>query len=190
MHLSQLARTALVATALWLVAAPGAEAQEMGIPADLMGLRFRVERLDDGVWKPVDIGKTFKKDNTIRFRFMANTAGTLYVLNTSHENGSPEPVFEGSGAGLRRYLGLGTHIDANQVGLFPDPAHGGGMRFTGTKGRERFLFAFVPDELDATRSMMAIVPGAEGWDFEHKTSHLVLAKPGQLLFHYFEMKSK
>ena len=141
--------------------------------------------------EPIDIGKKFRKDHTIRFRFLANIAGSLYVLNSSAVMGSPEPIFEGEESGLRGRLGLRTHVGANQVGIYPDPAKGGGLRFTGSGGRdERFLLAFVPDELDATRAMAAIAVGAEGWIFGDEETHTVLGTPGHILFHPFQLRSR
>lgn len=157
-------------------------------PAEIT-FRYRIEMLDDGEWKAVKDNKTFKKKQEIRFRFMSNTAGTLYVLNGA-EGDNLSPVFDGgSGHPVRQALGLGSHIEAGRVNLWPRPDQGSAIRFTGHKGRECFLFAFVPDQL-SSREMMAIVPGAEGWDFEAKTTYTATAKRGEILFHYFELKSK
>ena len=187
----KLAVAASVALGVLVAQVPTLEAQDTGMPADKVALRYRIEFMDKGDWEPVKDTKKFKRNQTIRFRFMGNTAGTLYVLNSSEENASLNPIFaEGKGRGLRKYLGLGTHIDANQVGIFPDPEKGGGLRFTGVKGKERFLFVFVPDEMEGTRAMMAIVPGAENWNFEAKTTYMAIGEPGTILFHYFELKSK
>jgi hypothetical protein len=169
-----------------------AQAQDTGMPAGKVAVRYRTEFLDKDKWKPVEDNKKFKRDHTIRFRFMSNQAGTLYVLNTSDENASLDPIFpQGSGEGLRRYLGTGSHIEANRVGLFPDPQQGGGgLRFTGVKGIERFLFVYVPDELDARRDVMGIPAGAEDWKFDDKTTCMAMGDPGRILFHYFELRSK
>lgn len=177
----------LLTLAVILTFLPKLKAQD----TDRIILLYRIELMDKNRWKPVKDTKTFKRNQTIRFRFMCNTAGTLYVLNNSYRLASLEPVFsEGSGEGLQKYLGLGTYIDANQVGVFPDPYAGGGLRFTGTKGYERFLFIFVPDELEQTRAMAAIVAGAENWQFEAKTTNKAYGTPGKIVFHYFELKSK
>jgi len=182
---------AVLALGLALLRISMVQAQTTGMPEDKIALRYRIEYLDKNEWKPVKETKKFKKDHTVRFRFMSNTAGTLYVLNSSDENASLQPIFvEGTGRGLRKHLGLGTHIEANQVGIFPSPDKGGGLRFTGVKGKERFLFAYIPDEMERTRAMMAIVPGAEGWHFDAKTTYMATGDPGNFLFHYFELKSK
>jgi hypothetical protein len=180
---------AIAAGSLFAAQAPS-DAQAPKASEGQTALTFRVERYDDNRWKPEKIDRTFK-DDTIRFRFLANVAGTLYVLNTGQEIGSPEPIYAGEGAGLRRHLGLGTHIGANQIGFYPDPTKGGGLRFTRSENRrERFLFAFVPDDLSRTRALAAIAVGAEGWDFEEDETQTVLARPGNILFHYFELKSR
>ena len=168
-----------------------ADAQDMGMPTDKVALRYRIERLDKDTWKAEKAGRKFKKNETIRFRFMSNTAGSLYVLNSSEDAFSLHPIFaEGTGTRLRAQLGLGTHIDANQVGVFPSPDKGGGMRFTGAKGKEKFLFVYVPDEMESTRAMMAIVPGAEGWHFDDDRTYMVTGELAKMLFSYFELKSK
>ena len=155
-------------------------------------LRYRIELLEKGEWKPVKSNKTFKKGQEIRLRCLPNTAGSLYLLNASAPWTSPEPIFkEGTGVGLKRYLGLATPVEGNAVGLVPNPDTGGSLRFSGVKGYERFLLVFVPDHLvEGTRAMQAIPTGAEGWDFEAKTSYTVRGNPDFLLFHYFELKSK
>ena len=152
--------------------------------------RYRIEQLDDGQWQAVKEDRTFKSKQEIRFRFMCNVAGTMYVLNGSEES-NLAPIFAGSKTpGLRGHLGLGSRIEAGRVNLWPRPDEGSAIRFTGHKGKERFLFVFVPDDLDASREMLAIVPGAEGWDFEAKTTYTATAKAGEILFHYFVLKSK
>lgn len=168
------------------------EAKDTALPADKIALRYRIEFLDGKEWKPVEGTKKFKKNHTIRIRFTCDEAGTLYVLNTSDEGESLHPIFpQDRGEGLRRYLGTGTRIGENRVGVFPDPQQGdGGLRFTGVEGREKFLFVYMPDELDGQREMMAIPAGAESWDFGHKTSHRAIGDRGKILFHYFELKSK
>ncbi|MCC7261844.1 MAG: hypothetical protein IT369_04890 [Candidatus Latescibacteria bacterium] len=169
-----------------------ASAQENGLPADKLALRYRIEFLDGKDWKPVGASKKFKRDHTIRFRFIGNQAGTLYLLNASEEFASLHPVFpQGVGTDLVRQLGLGTHIAANRVGLFPDPQQGeGGLRFTGVEGVERFLLVFVPDPPNEARSLMGIALGSEGWHFDDHTTYLATGTLGQTLFHYFELKSR
>lgn len=169
-----------------------ATAQNTGLPADKIALRYRIEFLDKDQWKPVEKNKKFKRNHTIRIRFMSNEAGNLYVLNNSDEAVSLHPIFpQGAGEGLRPYLGMGTHIEANRAGVFPDPQQGGGgLRFTGVEGKERFLFVFVPDDLGGRREVMGIPAGAENWDFDAKTTYMATGELGYILFHYFELKSK
>jgi hypothetical protein len=181
-----------VLMAIWMlgVMIQASLAQDTGLPQDKVALRYRIEYLDKDKWKPVEDSKKFKKNNTIRFRFMSNVAGALYVLNTSEERTSLQPVFaQGQGGDLRRSLGMGAHIEANHVGVFPTPEKGGGLRFTGVKGEERFLFVYVPDDLGG-RDVMATPAGAEGWHFEDKSTYMVTGDWGHMLFHYFELRSK
>lgn len=168
------------------------EAQNSGLPQDKVALRYRIEFLDGKQWKPVEDTKKFKKNHTIRFRFMSNQAGTFYVLNASDEFASLHPVFsQGTGKDMVRYLGLGSHVEANHVGVYPDPQQGEvGLRFTGVEGMERFLFVYVPDNLEGSRSVMGIPAGAENWEYDHKTTYLATGDLGQILFHYFELKSR
>lgn len=166
------------------------QAQQLNLPAGKVALRYRIEFLDGKEWKPVKADKGFKKNHTIRIRFTSDQTGTLYVLNTSGAEESLHPIFaQGEGQSLERRLGMGTRIGANRVGVFPDPQQGGGgLRFTGVEGRERFLLVYIPDE--GQREMVAIPAGAEGWDFGHRTTYKVVGDRGTLLFHYFELKSK
>ncbi len=64
------------------------------------------------------------------------------------------------------------------------------MRFTGVKGHEKFLFVYVPDEMESGRAMMAIVAGAEGWHFDDDRTYMVTGEPARMLFSYFELRSK
>ena len=167
-------------------------AQNTGLPEDRLALRYRIEKMDKkGRWKPEKATRTFKKKENVRFRFMANVSGTLYVLNSSDPQQSLRPVFDDAhGIGFARHLGLGTHIKANRVGLWPRQDEGSAIRFTGHKGRERFLFAFVPDQMDATRAVIGVPQGAEDWDFEDKRTYVATGRFGQILFHVVELKSK
>ena len=180
--------------AAWLVSMRMdiAQAQQPALPAGKAVLLYRIELLDGKEWKPVKIDKKFKKNHTIRIRFTSNEAGSLYVLNTSGKEESLHPVFpRGEGEGLERHLGMGTRIRENRVGMFPDPQQGGGgLRFTGAEGRERFLLVFVPDEPGGQREMLGIPAGAEGWDYTHKTTQRVIGDRGSGLFQYFDLQSK
>lgn len=169
-----------------------AEAQLNDMPADKVALRYRIERMDKkGKWKPIEAKKTFKRNQNIRFRFMSNESGALYLLNSGSADKSPVPIFdEGSGSGLRRSLGLGTYIRANKVGLWPPQAQGSAVRFTGMKGKERFLFVYVPEQASGGREVIGIAPGAEHWNFDDKYTHMVTGEEGKILFHFFELKSK
>lgn len=163
------------------------------LPNDQIAVRYRVEQRDSrsGEWEPVKAGKSFKKNQQIRFRFMSNAAGTMYVLNGS-ENANLEPIFDeqaGTGSSAQRHLGLGTRIAAHRVGLWPRPDQGSAIRFTGYSGKEQFLLVYVPD-MGGTRQVLASPPGAEDWDYEASTTYTAVADPGHALFHYFTMKSK
>jgi len=184
-------RSILLLAALAMVFQP-AQAQQSALSAGKAALLYRIEFLDGNEWKPVKGDRKFKKNHTIRIRFTSNEAGSLYVLNTSGKEESLHPIFtQGTGPGLERHLGMGTRIAMNRVGLFPDPQQGGGgLRFTGVEGHERFLLVFVPEETGAQREMLGIPAGAEGWDYEHKATQKVLGDRGSVLFQYFDLKSK
>lgn len=181
----------LFSLTLILTYIPRVQAQETGVAAAKMMFLYRIELMAKNRWKPVKETKNFKKNQTIRFRFLSNVAGTLYVLNNSSEKASLKPVFiKGMGADLRRFFGMGTYIDAGEVGVFPDPNEGGGLRFRGKTGKERFLFIFVPKEIEYARAMMAIPAGAENWKFDAKSTYRVTGEQDKILFHFFELKSK
>lgn len=167
------------------------DAHAQSQPSEAIELRYRIELMDKDKWKPVKDNKKFKKNHTIRFRFTSNVAGALYVLNSGEATVSPQPIFtDGRVGNLRRSLGAGAFIAANRVGIFPDADWGGGLRFVGLKGKERFLLVFVPNALDEQRAVLPIAPGAEDWHFDAKTSYAATGTPGHMLFHYLELKSK
>ena len=161
------------------------------LPKDKVAIRYRIEqRSNDGEWKPVRAGKSFKRNDQIRLRFMSNVAGQLYVLNGT-EGANLKPVFNGgSGADIRRMLGLGAAIRAHKVGIWPRQDEGSAMRFSGYKGLERFLLIYIPDASASTREMLAIPPGAEDWKYEASTTYTIEGEPGQILFHDFDLQSK
>ena len=149
------------------------------MPRDQVAVRYRVEQRDQntGEWEPVKMDKSFKKNQQIRFRFMSNVAGTLYVLNGS-EGSNLKPIFdEGSrvsaGNRWRWFLGLGTRIDAHRVGFWPRPDQGSAIRFSGYSGKEQFLMVYVPDTVGRSREVLAVPPGAEDWDFEANTTSMI-----------------
>lgn len=180
---------AVLLTAIAWMMGCSAPAMLTPLPDDKVALRYRIEqRTAEGEWVPVSAGKTFRRGEQVRFRFMSNTAGTLYVLNGS--SSSMRPIFPGRDAQMERYLGLGTRIPAHRVGLWPRPDEGSALRFTGHEGIERFLLAYVPDALGATREVLAIPPGAEDWDFTAETTRVTTGRLGEVLFHYFDVKSK
>lgn len=187
-HRVLLCGAAPAALALWgCASAP----QVPDLSGEVLALRYRIEMLDDYAWRPVREDRAFRRGETIRFRFIGNAAGTLYLLNASQERGPYQPVFPGAGeADLPGYLGAGTRIAANQVGLLPDPSVGGGMRFGADHGRERFLFVFVPDGPRPTRALAAIPAGAEDWDFDDSTTYTVAAPAGGMLVSHFELESR
>lgn len=181
----------LFSLTLILTYIPRLQAQETGVTAENMLFLYRIELMAKNRWKPVKETKNFKKNQTIRFRFLSNVAGTLYVLNNSSPKASLKPVFtKGAGVDLRRYFGMGTYIDAGEVGVWPDPSEGGGLRFRGKTGMERFLFIFVPKELEYARAMMAVPAGAENWKFDAKSTYRIAGAQDKILFHFFELKSK
>ena len=49
------------------------------MPNDQIAVRYRVEQRDtqSGVWEPVREGKSFKKNQQIRFRFMSNVSAYM-----------------------------------------------------------------------------------------------------------------
>jgi hypothetical protein len=55
-------------------------------------MEIRVERRENGVWKMVDPGLVFERNDQVRFRYRANFAGYLYVVNRS-TSGKVERLF-------------------------------------------------------------------------------------------------
>ena len=69
-----------LALAIWPF---GGFAQTKTGPEDLRRIAITLQRLEAGTWKTVDPGLVLAQNDRVRFRFRANFAGYVYVLNHS-----------------------------------------------------------------------------------------------------------
>jgi len=107
-------------------------------------MEIAVQRLENGVWKLVDPGLVFDRNDRVRFRYRANFAGYLYVVNRS-TSGNVEQLFP------REETGQDNRIAAGKE--YAIPATDTIFRIAGPAGHELIYWLASPVELtkDAAR---------------------------------------
>ncbi len=101
-------------------------------------MEIRVERRENGVWKMVDPGLVFERNDQVRFRYRANFAGYLYVVNRS-TSGKVERLFP------REETGQDNRIAAGKD--YAIPATEAVFRIAGPAGHELIYWLASPIEL-------------------------------------------
>ena len=101
-------------------------------------MEIGVERLENGVWKLVDPGLVFDRNDRVRFRYRANFAGYLYVVNRS-TSGKIEQLFP------REETGQDNRIAAGKE--YTIPATDTVFRIAGPAGHELIYWLASPVEL-------------------------------------------
>ena len=101
-------------------------------------MEITVERLENGVWKLVDPGLIFARNDKVRFRYRANFAGYLYVVNRS-TSGKIEQLFP------REETGQDNRIAAGKE--YTIPATDTVFRIAGPAGHELIYWLASPVEL-------------------------------------------
>jgi hypothetical protein len=101
-------------------------------------MEITVQRLEGGVWKLVDPGLVFERNDRVRFRYRANFAGYLYVVNRS-TSGKTEQLFP------RQETGRNNHIAAGKD--YTIPATDTVFRIAGPAGHETIYWLASPVEL-------------------------------------------
>ena len=101
-------------------------------------MEIRVERRENGVWKMVDPGLVFERNDQVRFRYRANFAGYLYVVNRS-TSGKVERLFP------REETGQDNRIAAGKD--YAIPATEAVFRIAGPAGHELIYWLASPVEL-------------------------------------------
>ncbi len=122
---------------LMLAAAPGISQTQSAAPAGHR-MEVTVERLDHGVWKLVDPGLVFDRSDRVRFRYRANFAGYLYVVNRS-TSGKVEQLFP------REETGQDNRIAAGKQ--YTIPSTDAIFRIAGPAGHELIYWLASPVEL-------------------------------------------
>ena len=97
-----------------------------------------LERRDTGTWKSADPGHVFANGDQVRFRFKANFAGFLYVVNegTSGETATLFPSAE---------TGTENRVEAGREYLIP--GNQGAFRLTGPAGFDTVYWIVSPVRL-------------------------------------------
>lgn len=122
---------------LALAGAPGiSQTQSPGQAGHRM--EITVQRLENGVWKLVDPGLVFDRNDRVRFRYRANFAGYLYVVNRS-TSGKVEQLFPGEETGQDNRITAGKE--------YTIPATDTIFRIAGPAGHELIYWLASPVEL-------------------------------------------
>jgi hypothetical protein len=101
-------------------------------------MEITVQRLENGFWKLVDPGLIFDRNDRVRFRYRANFAGYLYVVNRS-TSGKVERLFP------REETGQDNRIAAGKD--YTIPATEAIFRIAGPAGHELIYWLASPVEL-------------------------------------------
>lgn len=101
-------------------------------------MEITVQRLEKGVWKLVDPGLVFARNDRVRFRYRANFSGYLYVTNRS-TSGSYVQLFP------REETGQDNRITAGKE--YSVPATDAIFRIAGPAGHELIYWLASPVEL-------------------------------------------
>ena len=122
---------------LALACVPGAsQTQSAGQAGHRM--EITVQRLEHGVWKLVDPGLVFERNDRVRFRYRANFAGYLYVVNRS-TSGKVEQLFPREETGQDNKIAAGREYTV--------PATEAIFRIAGPAGHELIYWLASPVEL-------------------------------------------
>jgi hypothetical protein len=101
-------------------------------------MEITVQRLERGVWKLVDPGLVFGRNDRVRFRYRANFAGYLYVTNRS-TSGKYEQLFPRDETGQDNRIAAGKEYTV--------PATDTVFRIAGPAGHELIYWLASPVEL-------------------------------------------
>jgi len=112
-------------------------------------MEIGVERLESGGWKLVDPGLVFDRNDRVRFRYRANFAGYLYVINRS-TSGKVEQLFPRAETGQDNRIAAGKQ--------YAIPATGTIFRIAGPAGHELIYWLASPVELSAPPLVPAAKP--------------------------------
>ena len=109
-------------------------------------MEISVQRLENGVWKLVDPGLVFDRNDRVRFRYRANFAGYLYVVNRS-TSGKVEQLFPRAETGRDNRIAAGKD--------YTIPATDTIFRIAGPAGHELIYWLASPVELSKDAAKLA-----------------------------------
>ena len=133
---------------LVLAAAPGAP-QTRSVAAKGHRMQITVERLEKSGWTRVDPGLVFEQNDRVRFRYSANFAGYLYVINRS-TSGKTERLFPGVETGQDNHIAAGRD--------YTIPATDTVFRIAGPAGHELIYWLASPVELGKAAGEIGVAP--------------------------------
>lgn len=112
-------------------------------------MEILLDRRDEAAWHSVDPGLVFAQGDRVRFRFRANFAGYLYVMNQS-TSGKYETLFP------RQDTGEENRIDAGKEYIIP--ATQGWFRITGPPGHDILYWMVTPLPLGTAPKYVPLPP--------------------------------
>jgi hypothetical protein len=119
------------------------------VPGDRQRMQIILERREGDDWRAVDPGLVFAQNDHIRFRFEADFAGYLYVMNQS-TSGQYDTLFP------RQDTGEDNKIEAHKEYLIP--ATQGSFRITGPPGYDILYWMVTPLPLGAPPKYVPLPP--------------------------------
>jgi hypothetical protein len=129
--------------ALYLLAlAPGIFAQARP-SSGAQWLELNLDRSEGQAWKAIEPGLVLNQNDLVRFRFRANFAGYVYIVNYG-TSGSQTLLFPSDGAGRENRIEAGRE--------YVVPQAGSSFRVTGPAGQDVVYWIVSPLPLDAEQT--------------------------------------
>lgn len=124
-------------------------AQTKSLGEGPLRMELALDRQEGSAWKVVDPGRVFAQGDHVRFRFRANFAGYLYVMNQS-TSGKYETLFP------RQDTGEENQVEAGKEYIIP--ATQGSFRIMGPAGQDILYWMVTPLPLGAAPKYVPLPP--------------------------------
>jgi hypothetical protein len=142
-------RFAAIAAFATMAAATAAAGQTKSLAQGPNRIEIAIERQESGNWRAVDPGLVFDTGDRVRFRFLTNFDGYLYVMNQA-TSGNYETLFP------REDTGEQNRIEAGKEYVLP--ATQGRFRITGPPGYDVLYWVVTPLALGAQPKYRPLPP--------------------------------
>ena len=130
-------------------AQPQTQTQATPLGTGPQRIEIALDRREGAGWHSVDPGLVFAQDDRVRFRFRANFAGYLYVMNQS-TSGKYETLFP------REDTGEENRVEAGREYIVP--ATQGWFRITGPPGHDILYWMVTPLPLGTAPKYVPLPP--------------------------------